>query len=215
MPLVEFPNIPNVPGVPLLPRSITVPTVDSLINLAASQILGLIFGLSIWGIYDQNDSPILIFDTFLGIDFKNGSNVPTHPIEEGGFGTYNKVNTPFDCKVTVAVGGDEFLRSQFLETCVTMLNSTDFYSVATPEKTYQNATLQNYAYRREARNGGASMLIVTFWFLEIRSSTMDAAPIPVDASAYDTVSGGQVQTQSYKTTAGDNSTPVWSEWTIL
>lgn len=213
MPLIEFPNIPNVPGVPLLPRSITVPTVDSLINLASSQILGSIFGLSIWGIYDQNDSPIIVFDTFLEIDFKNGSNVPTHPVEEGGFGTYNKVNTPYDCKVTVAVGGDEFLRSQFLETCSTMLNSTDFYSVVTPEKTYLNATLQNYAYRRQTRNGGASMLTVAFWFLEIRSNTKNLEPIPADPSAYDMISGGQVQAGFYK--AVDNLTSISRDWMLL
>lgn len=215
MPLIQFPNIPNVPGVPLLLRSFTVPTVESLALSAASQLLGLVFGTAIWGIYDQGDLPALVPDSFLGIDFKNGSNIPTHPIEEGGFGTYNKVNTPYDCKIKMAISGDEFTRSQFLESCASMLNSIDFYSVVTPEKTYLNATLQNYSYRRESRNGGASMLIVDLWFLEVRSNTIQNPVVPADASAFDAVSGGQIQTSSYKTIAGDNSTPVWSEWTIL
>jgi len=215
MPLIEFPNIPNVPGVPLLARSFTVPTVDSLLNSAASQILGLVFGTAIWGVYDQGGLPALTPDTFLGVDFKNGSNVPTYPIEDGGFGTYNKINTPYDCKVKMAIGGDEFTRTQFLDACATMLDSIDFYSVVTPERTYLNATLQNYAYRRETRNGGTSMLIVDLWFLEIRTNVSDVVPTPAEASSFDAVSGGQIQTSSYKTIAGDDSPPVWSDWTIL
>jgi len=150
---------------------------------AASQLLGLVFGTTVWGVYDQGDLPALTPDSFLGVDFKNGSNVPTHPIEEGGFGTYNKINTPYDCKIKMAISGDEFTRSQFLESCASMLNSTDFYSVVTPEKTYLNATLQNYAYRRESRNGGASMLIVDLWFLEIRTNVSDVVPTPADVDS--------------------------------
>lgn len=215
MPLIEFPNIPNVPGVPLLARSFTVPTVDSLINSAASQILGLVFGTVVWGVYDQGGLPALVPDTFLDVDFKNGANVPTYPIENGGFGTYNKINTPYDCKVKMAIGSDEFTRNQFLDACATMLNSVDFYSVVTPEKTYLNATLQNYAYRRETRNGGTSMLIVDLWFLEIRTNVSDVAPVPADASSFDAISGGQIQSSIYKAITENNPLSILTEWTIL
>jgi|GEM_PF-3295268 len=152
----------------------------------------------------------LIPDSFLDIDYKQDTRVSQYPQEEGAFASYNKVGTPYDCRVKMAIGGDEAKRTAFLDKCDLMLNTTDLYTVVTPNATYLNASLQNYRYRRESKNG-VSILTVELWFIEVRitavaefspiaetdapvASAEDATPeTDGKAAAADPVSDGQVQ----------------------
>lgn len=197
MSLIPYPNVPNVPGVPDLLRNATVPSGDALLQAAESYLTAGIFGEAVWGIYDQSGtSPVLVPDVFLSIDYRNGCRVATHPVEDGGFESYNKVNTPYDCQVRVVISGDIYSRQAFLSQCESMLKSTDMYSVVTPEKIYLNATLQNYSYRRESRSG-VSLVTVDLWFLEVRErAVLYDTYDPAQPSGYSIQSGGQVQAGS-------------------
>jgi hypothetical protein len=196
MPNIVFPNVPNVPGVPALPRSITVPTPGQILNAGLSALAEALFGASIWGVYDKSGQDVFVPDSFLSVDFKNTSRVSDYIQEKGAFASYNKVNTPYDCRVRMAISSDMAARTKFLDTCDRLLKSIDLLSVITPEKTYLNATLQNYDYRREDRQG-VSMLKVELWFLEVRSSDGSAAGIkPKQPSGALTESMGQLQAVS-------------------
>lgn len=222
MPTILSPNVPNVPGVPALVRSLSdyiypeniawdegmlwnenmsllpsaiIPTEAGLLNAAISYVADAIFGAHIWGIYDENNVEVLNPDSFLGVDFRNSSRVAMHPVEAGGFESYNKVNTPYDCKVKMAVSGDKASRAAFLDACEQMLKSVELFSVVTPEKIYLNATLQNYSYRRESRSG-VTMLTVDLWFLEVRVNPAPEKDETAEPSGADVESGGQVQAQS-------------------
>jgi len=134
-------------------------------------------------------------DSFVGIDYKNNMRVSNYPQEEGAFASYNKVGTPYDCRVRMAIGGDKATRTAFLAKCDAMLKSIDLYTVITPEAQYTNASLENYDYRRESRNG-ATLLIVDLAFIEVRITavaTFSAVVKPGQPSGADPVSGGQVQ----------------------
>lgn len=203
MSLIPFPNVPDVAGVPAVLRSATVPTPGALLNMAVSEALALIFGTPIWGIYDKDGQAVLVGDSVVGIDYKNGGRVAMHPLESGQFESYNKVQTPYDCRVKMAIGGDLSSRSSFLSECDFVLKSTDLYSVVTPEITYTNCTLQNYDYRRESR-GGVSLLVVDLWFIEVRQSksTLSGDQAQADTAkpeGSDKVSSGQVQAYNPKT----------------
>lgn len=195
MPLIPYPNVPNVPGVPTLIRSATIPTPGSLLNSAISYVTEYLFGATVWGIYDKNNAEVLNPDSFLGVDFRNSSRVAMHPVEAGGFESYNKVNTPYDFKVKMAVSGDKASRAAFLDTCEQMLKSVELFSVVTPEKSYLDATLQNYSYRRESRSG-VTMLTVDLWFLEVRVNPAPEKDEAAEPSGAEVESGGQVQAQS-------------------
>ena len=193
MSLIPFPNVPNVPGVPAILRSATVPTLGQLLNNAIAGVVEFLFGAVRWGVYDQAGNKALNPDSFIDIDFKNESRVSNYPQEAGAFAAYNKVDTPYDCRVRMAIGGDKASRTAFLAKCDSMRRSIELFSVVTPEATYLNATLQNYSYFRETKNG-ASMLTVDLMFLEVRN-TADAkySPVPAAPSAASVISGGQVQ----------------------
>lgn len=193
MSLIPFPNVPNVPGVPALVRNFTVPTAGQLLNNVLGGIAEAIFGKVVWGVFDQSGKEALTPDSFLDIDYKQDMRVSQYPQEAGAFASYNKIGTPYDCRVKMAIGGDKASRAVFLAKCDAMLKTIDLFTVVTPEATYINAALQNYNYRRETKNG-ATMLTVDLWFIEVRLTGVAAFSLPAQPSGADPVSGGQVQT---------------------
>lgn len=194
MPAIPFPDVPNAPGVPPVPRSITAPVAATPAQAKPSQALANMLGMAVWGIFDKNGSEVLKPDSFLGIQYRQDARVSNYPQEKGAFASYNKVQTPYDCIVRMAIGGDERSRSQFLATCEAMNNGTDLYSVVTPEVSYASATLQNYNYRRDS-SGGATMLTVELSFVEIRLTASAVTTInqPQQPASTPAVSAGQVQ----------------------
>lgn len=191
MPLIDFLNVPAAPGVPALARSVTVPTtLTGLVGLA-SEILTDFLG-SQWGIYDDSGAPALLPDSYLEVHFKNDERQAVYPMEEGSFATYNKVNTPFDCRVKMSIGSDIVGRTAFLAACDAMLKSTNLYTVITPERSYSNASVVNTMYGRTRRDG-VTMIIVELWFQEVRTTALMLLPSTAQPDGADSVSDGQVQ----------------------
>lgn len=193
MSLIPYPNVPNVPGVPAILRSATVPTPNQILNAVLGRVAESIFGKVVWGVFDKSGNEALTPDSFLDIDYKQDMRVSQYPQEAGAFASYNKIGTPYDCKVRMAIGGDKTTRTAFLSRCDAMLKTIDLFTVVTPEATYLNASLQNYNYRRETKNG-ATMLTVDLWFLEVRLTGVATYSKPAQPSGADPVSNGQVQT---------------------
>lgn len=106
-----------------------------------------------WGIFTEDGSPVLIGDTVVSLDIRNERRLANFPIEEGGFATYNKVNMPFESRVSIAKGGTESERSDFIGTLEQLVNDLELYAVVTPEYTYPSANLFAYDIRRTVRNG--------------------------------------------------------------
>lgn len=201
MPLIPFPNVPNVPGVPALLRNATVPSVDSLVNQGISAAIEIIFGAERWGVYDQSGVLALNHDVFLGCEFKNAYMVANYIQEEGAFASYNKVGTPYDFRIRLAVGADKAARGGVLDSLDSMLKSIDTFSVATPERTYTDATLQNYQYRRTARDG-ARIIVADLWFVEVRRAGETRQKETALPQSQPMVSLGQLQAQAHSVVTG-------------
>lgn len=195
MSLIPFPDVPSVPGVPAVFRSLTVPTPGAVLNSALGGLTDAIFGPVVWGVFDKDGNQALTPDSFLGVEYRNESRVSNYPQEQGAFASYNKVATPFDCRVRMAIGGDKASRTAFLSAVDAMLKGIDLFTVVTPEVTYANATLETYDYRRDSFNG-VSMLIVSLDFIEVRitATAQFSAASTKSPSGADPVSGGQAQT---------------------
>ena len=222
MSLINFPNVPNVPGVPALLRSATIPSVDSLVNQGIGLALEAIFGAENWGVYDSNGNLALNHDVFGGVEYKNASLVSNYPQEDGAFASYNKVNTPFDCRIRLLVGSDKAARSSFVSALDFMLKKIDTYSVVTPEITYPEATLQNYQYRRTARNG-VRIIEADLWFIEVRKNVGSNQPKPAEPQGAEMISLGQIQEQAYSLVSGPiqyasktvKDIAEWSPWQVM
>ena len=127
--MVMFPMVPNVPGVPQLARNASNSVID-----AAHSIVGVIDSLTgdfnqltqdgpgvssmsdapRWGLFDSGGGLVITPDSFLGVEAAKDYRDATYPIEEGKFGSYNKVEIPFVGKVTYGKGGSDADRTQFL-----------------------------------------------------------------------------------------------------
>ena len=222
MPLIPFPNVPNVPGVPALPRSPSfVPAVTASLG-ALQGLLWRVFQVQTrWGIFDSNGKPLGDPSKFTGlvgnaldaaglsstlstnaVDYSKDMRVSDFPVERGGFASYNKVELPAEPVVTLCLTGSENDRRTFLEAIDAAVKSTDLYSVATPEVTYIDYTVERYNYsRRNSR--GATLLIVEITLKEVRqvsSQYSQAAASQIDApkstGATPTADGGKVQAKT-------------------
>ena len=217
MPRIPFPNIPSLVGVPPLARSDSVPnTARAALGIAQGTLWRIFQVETQWGIFDDSGQPVIDAGAFSGAVGAiaeaagvNGGAVSTgsvevvgearpadFPVEKGGFASYNKVLLPGQYSVRMIVCGDESTRAEFLEWMEGAVESTDLFTVVTPEITYDNVTLERYNYARTA-SGGVSMIVADLVLREIREvsaryakadksgqlgnvSTPDAA-MPVDA----------------------------------
>ncbi|WP_334166332.1 hypothetical protein [Achromobacter mucicolens] len=202
MPLIPFPNVPQVPGVPAVFRDLTIPSLPELVNLGLGGLADLLFGTPLWGMYDQDGRPALVFDAFLGVRFRNGGRISSFPVEQGGFSSFNKVDTPYDAAIRLAHSGDMASRNVMLSVLERIVRSTDLYSVVTPEIVYASANLVNYAYTRDTR-GGSSQLIVELYLEEVRQTAVAQFTETEEPSGSDPQSNGQVQSFPLGTEPGE------------
>lgn len=175
-----------------------------------------------WHILDASTNAVIITpDTVPSFEYKADTRVSDFPVQRGAFASYNKVQMPFNIRMTLVcsginffqsaasalglnLGGQQFMQKDaFLTTLDYMKETTDLFTIVTPDQTYNNCNLEHYDYRREARQG-ATMLYVEAWFREIRqvdmsNSSVDGLPSvnSNSASASNPVNNGIVQTYAY------------------
>lgn len=202
MPLIQFPDVPFAAGVPALVRgainsasSFVAPVLRTLDALG----LGALFGStpqSRWVIADKFGRPLIVPDSILGFSYRNEAKSGTHPVEApaGGTGTfaaYNKVNNPFDISIQFAVSGANtgaasFLgsllpvfgapktsRRSALNTVEKAVNSTDLFTIITPDAVYTSCSLEHFDYQRRSSEG-VSLLVVDCGFMQIRQTAVAA-----------------------------------------
>lgn len=182
-------SVPNLPGVPALFNNIPV----SLPTLLLTDLISPSeFSQSpAWGVF-LGGQPVVSFDTFLGIDFRQGWAISDYPVENGAFESYDKVDMPFDVRVRFAAGGSAENRQALLETVTVISETLDFYDVVTPEVIYQNCNVQHIDYRRTNTNG-VGMITVEMWLLEIRVVPKRGSDVIFPSSA-DPFNEGTTQT---------------------
>lgn len=172
-----------------------------------------------WMILDDTGSPVIIPDTVPRFEYRGEARVSNYPIEKGAFETYNKVQDPFDIRMMMVCAGLNYAqniiqsiglnlgqqnmqRSAFLDTLDYMKQTTDLFTIVTPDKTYENVNMVHFDFRRETTNG-ATMLLVEAWFEEIRvqasaTYTQTASPSAADPVDLGTVHSGDAIAVEFK-----------------
>lgn len=115
-------------------------------------------------------------DSFIELDFSADSEMMTHPIEEGAFAAYNRVQDPKSIRLLLACRGKNMSRATFLSTLESLKNGTDLSTIGTPDAAYQNMALKRYGYRKSAENGAVTVWADTFW-MEGLSSTVTVTEV--------------------------------------
>jgi hypothetical protein len=169
-----------------------------------------------WGIFDANGDPLTGFTMSLvgaiqstySFTFDRENQVSSFPVERGGFATYNKVRMPATPSIVLNLTGSISDGTQFLNAIENACNSTQLYSVITPQVQYINYTIQKYNYSRTASQG-ATLLSVEIFLMEVIQVSVQTIPQTGgqnnsitnsnDPTAASSQSGGQVQPKAPST----------------
>lgn len=146
-----------------------------------------------WGVF-LGGSAVVVADTVTEFDYKQDWAIADYPVEQGGFESYDKVNTPFVTRIQFVTGGSEARREALLNSVAAIGDSLTLLDVVTPEAIYIGVNLQSYSYRRAARNG-LGMMIVNAVFLEIREEGVTDFKNTKSPSGYAAAQAGNVQAQ--------------------
>jgi hypothetical protein len=147
-----------------------------------------------WGIFDQNNNLILSPDSFNALAYRQGWRIANYPMEQGAFQSYNKVQTPFNVRVTLNKGGTDEDRTNFLQQATLVAGSFDLFNVVTPEYVYTNVSIESYDYQR-TNTQGAKLLSIDFDLIEVRLANQATFTNTATASGANPVNNGIVQTQ--------------------
>lgn len=120
-----------------------------------------------WTILTEDGASAITFTSFVDIDLRNEGQTLTYPIEEGGFMNYNKVQSPLDIRVTLAVQGTNADFEPILQTLDEYQAEAIKLFVSTPSAYYGPVTLEAYSNKR-TRESGAGQLTVELNFVEVR-----------------------------------------------
>ena len=130
-------------------------------------LLELIGLAPVWTLQNEGGGTAVDFDVFLGIDFAGDNQVAHEPIEQGGFASYNKQNTPKEITVELACTKMYFSQQPVLENIDKLAAGVQKLSLVTPSSEYKDLNLESYTYRR-TDDAGAGMLVVELKLVEIR-----------------------------------------------
>lgn len=178
------------------------------------ELLGL---APVWTLQDEGGGTAVDFDVFLDMDFAGQNSVAHEPIEQGGFASYNKQDSPKEITVTLASTKMYFNQQPVLEALDKLAQGTQKLSLVTPSSEYKNLNLEGYSYRR-TEDAGAGMLVVELKLVEVRevetkkkitasespkSEGKQGKPIdkPKNPSNASKAKTGRTQTQAPKKTA--------------
>lgn len=195
IPKALYPLVPNLAGVPALLRDgAKILDTATFGLLSKSGILDQLIGSDPvrWGVFDKSGQPVAIGDSIASFDYSNGSKVSNYPVEKGAFAAYNKVDSPYDAKITITCGGSEERRSAFIHDLDAAADSIRLFNILTPEKTYANANIERFDYRRTSSNG-AGVIVAELYLIEVRETATAKFSEPKDVGALDPQAQGQIQ----------------------
>lgn len=192
---VTHPDVPQTEGVPAVFRDGTNPgdgPGDAPLSADGELVVR---GPKGWGIYDQNGNSALDADSVFALEPSREFRISDYPLEGGGFQSYNKVATPYEARVTVTKGGTSSERQAFLRQIDALLETTDLYSIVTPDKVFLNVNIVRYSYRRSAESG-AGLLVIELFGEEVREDAEGAYTSTKEPSGANAVNGGPVRPQT-------------------
>lgn len=124
-----------------------------------------LFGQPQWGIFDaQSGAPILQADAVYSVEYARDYHISDFPQENGAFASYNKVQVPFQAKVSFLANQ---LRFNFLAQAEPAVASLGLVTVVMPEFSYPSANLTHYGFQRTARSG-KTLILFDVWCEEVR-----------------------------------------------
>lgn len=187
IPVPQFPDVPNAPGVPAMVRDVAAKIPGTGNAIITAEGLGIFNQRAtgkgvklpsavtqIWGFFDMTGQPVVLQDSIVSVDFAAENQVADHPVETGGFASYNKVQAPNRVMITVTKGGTEDERAKFHQRLDKARTTLDLFAVITPDVTLTNLTIERITYERR-QNHGVNLLVADIVLREVRQAKSGSA----------------------------------------
>lgn len=184
-------------GIPALLNTYDTVAGTAELLVGDAEVLARIFEGPQWGIFEAAGNAPLLYGNYTGAavaetSFAKEWTVATFPVEQGGFASYDKVENPYEAKVTISVGGTMIQRQQALINVQYLASTLTLVNVVTPEVVYPSANVIHYDYDRTGLKG-AGLLNIDVWLEEIRITATETFSNTSQANGSDAANGGTVQ----------------------
>lgn len=118
-----------------------------------------------------NPLPVIEATSIYRIGYAQEYTLPTNPIQDGSFATFNKIATPYEIELRMVKSGSLSDRAKFLDDLERIGASLQLYRIVTPERTYQPVNISSVGYTREGNEGAFFFTEVDIRVVEIRQVT--------------------------------------------
>lgn len=125
---------------------------------------------NLWGLFlDREGKDPIEFPlaSVIACDVRNDSSVVSAPVEQGSFASYNKVDSPLEVTLSVALAGSESELQQIMHTLAELKTYPVLFAILTPDTAYFDLTLATITYQRK-REDGIGVTYADLAFLEVR-----------------------------------------------
>lgn len=171
--------MPQFPGVPIVPDDAQPEDPGQLLEGDDLPTSTENQNSAQWGLFDPGTAqPVITADNVVAVSHRAQSQISDYPVEDGGFGSYDKVQLPFTGRIRFSTGGNVSDKSDLINSCEQAKQSLDLYAMVMPEATYINVNVTDYDYERT--NGNPGLLVVDVMVEEVR---------PTGTASYTTSSG--------------------------
>lgn len=171
----------SIPGLPALPAAVSG-LFSEIVSLVSDAIFGSSQSQAQWGIY-LNGEPVVSSDNVVSVDFRQDFTISNYPVEQGSFASYNKVQHPFEVKVSFSTGGSDSDRQAFLASIAAIISDTNLYDFVTPEAVYTNVNVTHQDYR--INQGNVGLRTVEVGCEEVRPAQLASSSTPTTVSSSD------------------------------
>lgn len=205
-----YPDVPQTPGVPPVLRRIGQVQNSAVLLVADGLQVASLFNGPEWGLFTSANVPAFsaqlgspLLNNLLGglgiagqsigdLEYRRDYRISTAPQEQGAFLSYNKVQMPFDGRVTYVVSGLPFARTAFFAQLEAVAASLDLLNLIMPEYQYIGCNVVHHGFRRAAMHG-VSMVLCDIWVEQVRVTGTAQFTSTKDASGAAPVNAGNVQ----------------------
>jgi hypothetical protein len=153
-----------------------------------------------WGLFLDGVS-VIEADSVTAFSFKQDYPLSTYKVEQGGFETYDKVETPYDVRMQFVAGLDADNRRAFIDSVMAIKGDLNRYDAVTPDQTYIGCNVAHVDYEQHA-DRGVGLVRINVYLTQIRVTDSaqynTAAPLNNTKSpeSADPVNNGTVQSKS-------------------
>ena len=147
-----------------------------------------------WGIFTQGGEPAAPADNIIALEALLEAAISDYPVENGGFGSYNKVIRPFDIRLAMTKGGSVEERQAFAKAVQDAWHSTELFNVVTPEVVYLDVNVVGVRRMVES-DRGVGLMMLEVALRKVRQTARLAFADTKEAASAGVVNTGSVQTR--------------------